>query len=46
MAVNWSKDVDQALVEAKKKTDPFCSTSAQRQREVPVLGSMPNSFCT
>jgi hypothetical protein len=31
MAVNWSKDVDQAFVEAKKKTDPFCATSAQRR---------------
>ena len=46
VAVNWSKDVDQALVEAKKKTDPFCSTSAQRRREVPVLSWMPSSFCT
>ena len=38
MGVNWSKDIDQTLAEAKEQFRPSCWTPARLRREEPVLG--------
>jgi len=42
MGVNWSKDIDQTLIAAKKQFRPSCWTSARLRPEEPVLGWMPS----